>query len=131
MALLEIQQKPRSRGGKGGLLGTIIGGVAGAVGAAAAPFTGGASIPAAASAGSLLGGSVGSAIDPQKTSNPQSVGLLSTARRDPEVQLATLMDTQKEIAMSSDLDSTQKNEANLMVERAMDQMRRNLEMGRK
>lgn len=125
MALIDIQRKPRSSGGKGGLFGSIAGGIAGAVGGA---FAGPAGASAGASLGQAAGGAIGNAADPAKVSAPNRIELL---RNDPEVQLSTLMDAQKDIAMSTDLDQGQKDQASGMVTNAMDILRRNLEIGRK
>lgn len=92
MALTEIQTKPKSSGG-GGILGSVLGGLTGLI---AAPFTGGASIPAAMGAmgaGASLGGLVGNMISPAESKEGNKVQTSRTAMQAmPDVQAAELAD---------------------------------------
>lgn len=86
MAISPITVEPKQKGGRGGLIGKIIGG---ALGVIAAPWTGGASIGAGMAAGSAIGG----AADPARTVGGKPVGTLdSQIDHNPEVGALALND---------------------------------------
>lgn len=83
-----VNLTPKQSGGKGGLIGKIVGTVGGGLlGALGGP----AGAAAVASLGGTAGGMIGSAADPAKSENRQAIAPLERkAMVDPEVQAAQL-----------------------------------------
>lgn len=95
MGLIEVTRVPKPKdegwGGIAQAIGTGLGAIGGAI---AAPFTGGASIPAGISIGTTLGGAVGVAGQGRGSGDylpsPQITAATSRLQNDPAAQVATL-----------------------------------------
>jgi len=103
LSAVQTREKVKQGGGFfGSLLGKVVGGIGGGVAGALTGGAGAAAIlPAlsAAGGGSALGGTVGGivgeGIKGGKVSGGKRVPLLETAKVDPQVQLAQLLDARK------------------------------------
>lgn len=127
MALNPIQLKQKQSGGKGGLFGkiagTVLGGAAGFLAGGPAGAVGGAKL------GGSLGGAVGSVADPAKSKGGRGVPLSKVAERDPEVQLAQLVDAQKDLLKSTQVPQNEKDETmNNILLPAIQALKKNLEV---
>ena len=120
MALQEVNVKAKKKGG-GGLFGKIAGGVAGVLGA---PFTIGASLAAIPTLSSV-GGMLGEMASRTKVKGGKSVPRLQAAQKqNPDVQLASLLETQRQINSAGQLNEAQKSEALGFVNPAIDALKK-------
>lgn len=112
------------KGGRGGLLGKIIGGVAGAV---AAPFTGGTSL----AIGPAVGGAIGEAADPGKAGfEIAGPNVLQTAvKYDPNLQLGLMTNSQEALKTHPGFDSDQARQVFDYLENAKKKIVEKLSLG--
>lgn len=123
MALAPVQLKEKRKGGKGGLFGTIAGVVGGGLLGA---FGGPAGAAAGASLGGKIGGTVGGLVDPGRIEGGRGVPLAQEASRNSEVQLAQLLDAQKELMNTTKFTEPEKQEALASLNPAVEVLRRKL-----